>query len=48
MHTYKHEILLQIDTMTFDGDGSSILKFPEIAICNVFTISLKEVRDEVA
>ena len=31
----------------FDGYGQAFPKFPKMNICNVFTISLKKVRDEV-
>ena len=31
----------------FDGDGQAFPKFPKQQVCNVFTISQKEVRDEV-
>ena len=31
----------------FDGYGQAFPKFPKMNICNVFTISLKNVRDEV-
>ena len=29
LHTNKHESLLQIDTMIFDGDGQAFSKLPK-------------------
>ena len=29
LHTNKHEIFLQIDTIVFDGDGQAFPKFPK-------------------
>ena len=40
LHADKHENLLQIDTMVFDGDGQALSKFPKQKVCNVFTISI--------
>ena len=41
LHADKLERFLQIDTMTFDGDGQAFPKFPKLQVCNVFTISQK-------
>ena len=39
LHAYKHEIFLQIDTMTFDGDGQAFPKLRKKQGYNFFTIS---------
>ena len=44
----KHESLLQIDTMIFDGDGQAFLKFSKYkSLQCLYNISKKEVRDKV-
>ena len=39
LHAYKHESVLQINTMIFDGDGQAFPKLPKYQVCNAFTIS---------
>ena len=38
-HADKDENYLQIDTMTFDGDGQAFPKLPKWQVYNVFIIS---------
>ena len=47
LHTDKHESLLQIDTMIFDGDGQASI--PKVSTANLQCLYniLKKVRDEV-
>ena len=47
VHADKHVSFLQSDVMIFDGDGQAFSKFSKQQVCNVFTISQKEVRDKV-
>ena len=39
LHADRDKNYLQIDTMTFDGDGQAFPKFPKMKVCSVFTIS---------
>ena len=47
LHADKHESFLQIDNMIFDGDGQAFPKLPKWQVCNIFTITQRDVRDEV-
>ena len=41
LHADKHESLLQIDTMIFDGDGQTFPKFPKLqCLYNVLKMNL--------
>ena len=39
LHADKHECFLQIETITFGGDGQAFPKSPKFQVCDVFTIS---------